>query len=414
MLIISVVELLATVGAQTLRSLVAFFARYDWLSAGLTLIAEVVSIPVSIIDGLTFMLVSMVCFVTVITYTRGTSYRFAELRRPQIALATSYLVILFVLFVLPRGGLGSITAFLSRQELKFLYRFLLSLTLSAATLLPLLLGIYRPVETDSLPPLRAAALLSGSAFLFAGGLATLASMDGAIALVTILVSVYRLSGYSRLPHIAPEENLVRSLTIVGRDSMGFAIFFCCITGIVMAANLLRLASSNSFTLTLLRAWKILPVLNTLTLIIFIIAGVGAITLLVGLLRISRLEISGSTLSPILVGGLWAISIVLFLIGSFFGLDRLPVKPSDPLLYPILLATGLVILEWIRNTKTSRVWYLTGVLIFCILIGYLMFQRDPYPQTLFLDFALIGYWGGPLFEWLGRHLRFYFRPRSNQL
>lgn len=399
-LCVSVVEGIASLGAKTLGRLTTFLLRYEWVPSTITLIAKIATIPTVILDGLTLLLVGVICFVTVIAYSRGTSYSLRELRYPTVSNATIYLVVLFIVFALPRGGFQSVPKFLSETEILFLYRFLLSLALSGATIIPLMLGFYRSAEQDSLPPPRATGILSGSAYLFAGGLATLALMDGAIALVTIFVSVSRLSDWDGLPQIAPEENLVRSLSIIYRDSMGFAIFFSCITGLVVAAEVFLLGTSSPGLLSP-QIWNEFPLLNIWSLGVVIICSLGAIAAIVRFLRIHRFDSNGLRLAFILVGSLWTIAAAVFLLGSVWGLIPPSIAPFAQYGYPIVLATGLVTVEAIRVTTDSLFWYASAVIGFCIFIVALYLHLSRVSPTLFLEFALVGYWGSPLLEWYGR-------------
>jgi hypothetical protein len=305
------------------------------------------------------------------------------------------------LFVLLRGGLQSIPKFLSDLEIKFLYRFLQGLALSGAIILPFMLGLSRNIEGDSLPPPRTNGVLSGAAFLFAGGLSILASMDVALALVTIFVSIFRLSGSYGLHQIAPEENLVRSLSIVYRDSMGFAIFFCCITGLVVAAEVLGLGTFATFGLTSLYVWKSLPLINVLSLGALIVCVLGAVASFIGFLRMPRFDMNGLCLSFILVSSLWTICAAVLLFGSEWGIIPPPTEPFAHYIYPISLATGLVIVEAIRVKTGSLFWYLTAVIGFCTFLAALLIHPTQVRLTLILEFALLGYWSGPLLEWFGR-------------
>jgi len=232
-------------------------------------------------------------------------------------------------------------------------------------------------------------------------LAILASIDWVIALLTVGVSLYQLRGSSKWPRIAPETNLISSLSLIVRNSLGFAIVYCIVTGLVLTAELFGVATGNSVTVISPLSWDIYPRLTLLTLGVSLVTLIAAGSLLISLPRIPHLGRAGPPIALLLVVVLWAVSVGLTVVSSFFGFERTLLSIENPYVYPTVLATGVVAVEWVRyKTRTLR-WYLVAVLGFLILVGSQIWNNQLNLQLIFLELALIGYWGGPLFEWCGR-------------
>lgn len=408
--ILALFDLLTILGLKTLIRIGDFLSTYDWLPIGLTLAAKTLSIPNAVVEILTLPLVFILCFVTVVTFTKGTEYRTAELTNQAVSGATAYLFALYLIFSIPRGEFYSITTGRFSIAATFVYFILLFFIATIGVTYPLKIGRVIDLETTEEPLLERLGKLLGGAALFTGGLATLASMDGAIAIVTLLLSIYRLWGSYHPIRIAPEANLFRSLQLFTRDLNGFVILFSLVTGVVLATKFYSVATSfQPYQLLWGYSWQINPVINTILVVRLVVFGIVAIGMVWAFLRIAKYAPMNTVQLSLLVGSLWIVC-GMFLVFRAVGRlqpDSVTITPS--IIYPVALATAVVSLEVNRDRLTPRVWRMAAISICAI--PAVAFFLNPYHvfQTLFLVWALFGYWGGPYFARLGRRFQTNYKP-----
>jgi hypothetical protein len=140
-------------------------------------------------------------------------------------------------------------------------------------------------------------------------------------------------------------------------------------------------------------------------------GAVAIGLAVLYLRAPTFDVPRSTLVVGLGGSLLVLLGVLFGQKALQGNEITPLQPTNPMVYPVVVATGVVIVEFVNRYTKSKGKYIVVVVGFFLLIAPILGPQELPNHTIFLDYALVGYWGGPAMEWLGQYfnLKTYVEP-----
>lgn len=78
-----------------------------------------------------------------------------------------------------------------------------------------------------------------------------------------------------------------------------------------------------------------------------------------------------------------------------------VIPTARIVYPVILASGVVFVEALKQTGISKPQYRLLVAVLVLAISPLVLPQELPSQTVFIELALVGYWGSPAAEWVGQ-------------
>jgi len=76
-------------------------------------------------------------------------------------------------------------------------------------------------------------------------------------------------------------------------------------------------------------------------------------------------------------------------------------PTAAIVYPVIIASGVVIVEVLNQRGISQSQYRLIVAGFILAISPLVLSQKLPSQTVFIELTLVGYWGSPAAEWIGQ-------------
>lgn len=183
---------------------------------------------------------------------------------------------------------------LSYSQSWFIYLSLLTVAFVSPLLIPYFRGMLIIPETVSAITIRTKGSLVGAAYLFAGGLAVLTSLELAIGLLTLLIAFYRLTDNSYDSNFSPERILIRLLSNVNRNPLGFAILFSLTTELYLVTEFyLRATPADIVMLAWAKSWELYPVTNLVILSISVAGGGVATAIAVIYFRAPKVSTSPS-------------------------------------------------------------------------------------------------------------------------
>ena len=399
---ISILDILLLVGLKTLIRLFEAVTALEWLSPWLGLLTTITPLPTAVATIFDLLLIGAICYVTVVAVARNTELIATPISPQQVVNLSAFLFVLYLLFALPYGALYVLTSELTYTQSRGLYFSLLSVAFVTPLLVSYLRGMHIAPETASGITIQTNGSLVGAAYLFAGGLALLSSLELAIGILTLLIALYRLTVNTREFTLSPEQRLMQAVSIVNRNPLGFPILYSLTTGLYLVTELyLRATPADLLMLAWLKSWQLYPVTNLVILGISVVGGGIATALAVVYLRAPAVSISSRTLTILLGVSLW------FLVGVIFGWEWVRgdittvLTPTAAIVYPVIIASGVVIVEVLNQRGISRSQYRLIVSGFILAISPLVLPQELPSQTVFIELALVGYWGSPAAEWIGQ-------------
>lgn len=400
-LIFSVLDLLAAIGARTLIGILQLAAQFDWLSPWLVIAAGLNPTIAPAISLFNLIIVGSICFAAIYRISNTTEFLPAINSIPDILLNTGVLTILYVLFAITLSGPPAVFPKLNYEQGYWLYIGLLTFATVCLSVLPYMRSL--PVHSNpTLPQFQGdIGSVLAAAFLFTGGLATLTSMEVGLAIVAIVVSASRLYSTHPTTQIELENQLIKTLQLLDRGPIGFAVVFTLLTGVVIASEWYTLVTSGvPFVHLAMVTGFPSTKLGIFTVGSFVIGSAVSLSFPVLFLQAHT---SGNTLDRLalkLLLGLWLLLGCVFWWQSAIGPEMIPFAFGEPIVYASLLAAGVVVIGVVRERSTSNRLYYLSLGLLCASLGPIFVDQSIFSQTLFLDFAVLGYWGGPVFERIG--------------
>lgn len=400
--VISLFDLILTVGLKTLIRLFETVTALEWLSPWLGLITTLSPLPSAIATTFDLILVKAICYVTVIAVARNTDLIETPITQQKVIALSGFLFLLHLLFALPYGVISVLASEITYKQGWFLYFSLLTVAFVTPLLVPYFRGMRIGSGTMSSITIQTRGALVGSAYLFAGGLALLTSLELAIGVLTLLIALYHLTGDTRGFTISPEGSLIQSLSIIDRIPLGFAILFSLTTGLYLVTELyLRATPADLVMIAWPMSWQLYPVTNLVILCISVFGGGIATALAVIYLRAPTVNISPQTLTILLGVSLWVLLGVIYAWEWVRGDISTSFTPTAKIVYPVIVASGVILVELISLCGISKRQYRIVAAGYAIGISSLVLPQNLPSQTVFIELALLGYWGSPAAEWVGQ-------------
>lgn len=233
---LSILDILLLVGLRTLIRLFETVTALEWFSPWLGLITTLTPLPTAVATIFDLLLIGAICYVTVVAVARNTELIQTPISPLRVVNLSAYLFVLYLLFALPYGAIYVLTSELTYTQNRGLYFSFLSVALVIPLLVSYLRGMHIAPETASGITIQTNGSLIGAAYLFAGGLALLTSLELAIGILTLLIALYRLTVNTREFTLSPEQRLMQAVSIVDRNPLGFPILYSLTTGLYLVTE----------------------------------------------------------------------------------------------------------------------------------------------------------------------------------
>lgn len=400
LLLAGVLDFLIDFGIHAILFVLETALYIHWLNPWLVLAAGFDSALAPTASLINIVIVTSICFVAInhVIETTGFANQFDSVR---VQLLTTFiLVLLYLLFSITNRGYPAFLPEMQYQTSAYLFVILLFI----ASILPFTFayarGIISGYGTEQFVLADQTGPTIAAGYLLTGGLATLGTINFGLAILAILVSITRLTDYELKTRIAPEEGLVQVLRLLEQGPLGFAVVFAMLTGLFVIAESYKIVMVGWPFVYIWMLESLLTKYVAIAIVSFFLYSGFLLLASVLLLKLPSWPYNLVSKALVYVVSLWVLLASIFLWQSVIGPEELQYGLNEPVVYAVFLATGIVGAGVVHNRIDPNWIYYSLLAMLAMYLGPFYLEQSIYSSVGFLNFAIIGYWGGPTIERLG--------------